>query len=90
MRLIKKLWLWRFELKISKVKDNEKIEFLARELLKELEGQGYSLKSTDGVYGVDLSIYPTINNMFRVQNSLAGWLIPCGTYQPVIKKEVTE
>jgi hypothetical protein len=36
MNKIFKFWKWKFEMKLSKVKDSEKVEFLTKELLKEL------------------------------------------------------
>lgn len=34
MNKIFKFWKWRFEIKLSKVKDSKKAEFLAKELIK--------------------------------------------------------
>lgn len=86
MKLTKRLWLWVFEFKVRRVKDTDKVTFLAQMLLKELEGQGYTLISTDGMGCVNLNIYRTLENRFEVENTLGGWGIKCGTYQPQIEE----
>ncbi|MDF2857842.1 MAG: hypothetical protein K0Q87_3693 [Neobacillus sp.] len=80
-----KIWLWIFEFKLKRVADDKKIEFLAKELLKEVESQGYTLKSTDEIYGIDVNIYRNSGfgaNRCVVKNGLGDWEIECGTYKP--------
>jgi hypothetical protein len=79
--IAKRFWLWVFEFRIRQVRDKAKIEFLAKELLKEVEAQGYSLYSTNAIYGLDINIF-TGRNDLHVSNMSSGWDIKCGTYAP--------
>lgn len=89
MNLIKKLWLWRFELKLSKVKDNEKIEFLAKELLKELEAQGYSIEGVSGCGYFNVWIHGDELYINRSHGVNSDFSIKCGKYR-FKKTEVAE
>ena len=40
-----KLWKWIFEFKLKRVRDEEKVIFLANQLLKEMAKQGVDLKN---------------------------------------------
>ncbi|MBP2660322.1 MAG: hypothetical protein H6Q69_3354 [Firmicutes bacterium] len=85
MKIVKKIWLWVFEFKLKRVADDKKVEFLAKQLLEELELQGYTLKSTDDIYGIDINIYRNSGfgaNRCEVLNGLSKWEIDCGTYEP--------
>ena len=79
-----KFWLWQFNFRMNRVRDDKKIEFLAKELLKEVEAQGYSLKGTDDVYTLDLRVFTNDNRLFTA-NIISKWEIACGTYQPRIE-----
>jgi hypothetical protein len=71
-----KLWLWIFEFKLKRVKDDKKIEFLTKELLKELEAQGYNLQSyTTGHFDMWLH-----GNKLSIENLGKEWKIDCGKY----------
>lgn len=82
MKFAMKLWLWIFEFRIKRVPKNEKIEFLTRELLSELESQGYSLM---GIVCGHLTIWIHDNDA-EIENSHKNWRIKCGNYQPQIKE----
>jgi len=86
--MICKLWLWVFEFKLKRVADDKKIEFLAKELLKEVEAQGHSLKFTNGIYGADIKIYEFDNShRLVVENCSSPFEIKCGKYKPIINKK---
>jgi len=73
------LWLWAFEFRLNRVKDDKKIEFITRKLLKELEGQGYHIDDMLPIW--------TYGNHLRVGVGVdAGNDIDCGKY---IKKELS-
>jgi len=82
--ITKKLWLWFFEFRLRRVRDAGKIEFLAKELLKEVEAQGYNLKSTNDLYGLSLNIF-TSDNSLIISNILANWKTDGGKYSPVME-----
>lgn len=68
-------------MKFKDLPNDEKIEILTRKLLKELESQGYSLKSTNEMYGVDINIEISRKRLY-LQNILSRWEIECGKYYP--------
>ena len=73
-----KIWLWIFEFKLKRVADDKKIEFLVRNLLEELESQGYSLQSfTTG----HIDIWNHEGSDLTIENISKKWSIKCGKYK---------
>lgn len=77
--LIFRFFLWRIEIKLSKIPNSEeRVLYLANKLYSELEHQGYSMHSTDDISGFDVNYYTYMNGSgmsFRVSNIISGWSI---------------
>jgi len=81
--LIFKLWLWVFEFKLRRKKNDERIKFLVHSLLSEVEGQGYRLQSTPDVQSCSIGIHKSaygIANYCYVGNVSSKWEVLCGSY----------
>jgi hypothetical protein len=85
MKITQKIWLWIFEFKIKRVQDDKKIEFLTKQLLNELENQGYDIY-TEGCGHIDIWNYYSDNDLV-VGNIINEWAIPCGTYEGKFMKK---
>lgn len=48
--MIMKIWLWVFEFRIKRVRDDKKIEFLTKQLLSELELQGNAINKESEMF----------------------------------------
>lgn len=68
------------------VRDNKKIELLAKRLLKEIENQGYSIESSNELCNVSLYVFKALKNNLTINNHINHWEIDCGTYQPRVEK----
>lgn len=66
---------------MKKPRANSKIRFLVKQLLKEIEKKGYTLKQTDACYGVDICI--RFDDELKLNNILGNWELKCGKYTPV-------
>ena len=77
-----KFWKWVLQFKLSKKKDDEKISFIARELIKELTVQGYTLDSMPNLSGFNIHVHHIKSNKsygnLTLSNILSDWEIRCG------------
>lgn len=76
-------------MKFKDLPNDKKIEILTRKLLKELESQGYSLKSTNEMYGVDINIEISRKRLY-LANILSRWEIECGAYNPKFENDAED
>ena len=78
--MIFKLWLWIFEFRLRRKRDDDKISFIVRSFLSELEGQDFDLDyhKNKGT-AIFLWLYE-IDNSVRIEAN--GWRLECGKYIP--------
>lgn len=88
MNIFKKFWLWKLEFKINRLPTktgHEKIEFLTKQLLKELENNGYDIY-TENMGHLDINNYYS-DNTLTVSNVLNDFTVECGTYESKLMKK---
>jgi hypothetical protein len=78
--VIFKLWLWVFEFRFKRTRDDKRIEFLAKRLLRELESQGYTLSGCPGGTKKYVNLYVYQDDTLHVDNIQNGWFVHCGNY----------
>jgi hypothetical protein len=60
--------------------DSSRIEIITKLLIDELERQGYNLKYTDDMCGLEVVLF-TGSGKLKLMNDIAGWKIDCGKYE---------
>ena len=79
-----KLWKWIFEFKLKRVRDEEKVIFLANQLLKEMVKQGLEVKGSCTNINLWIHSYEGVENQLTAENILQPISFK-GKYEGVIK-----